>query len=224
MPFPLAHPAAVLPLRRYCPRFFNFPALIVGSLSPDAGYCFGRLNIEEFSHSFIGGFGFGLPAGIVMLGLFYGLRSLVVGILPNRQRQILLPLCRRPFGSPFVAVVSLLVGIWTHLLLDSFTHKHGWLVEHLPILQAPIVSVDNRTLRLCNVIWYVCSFVAVAWLYFVYEHWTETIDMTAHRSSIWARIRNAFLVGILVLPIAMIHTLINGLLGICLSAISLLSG
>jgi hypothetical protein len=44
MPFPLAHPAAVLPLRRYCPKYLSFPVLIVGSLVPDVGYCLGRLN------------------------------------------------------------------------------------------------------------------------------------------------------------------------------------
>ena len=40
MPFPLAHPAAVLPFRRYCSRWLNFPALVIGSLVPDLGYLF----------------------------------------------------------------------------------------------------------------------------------------------------------------------------------------
>src|SRR6266404_5342332 len=61
MAFPLAHPAAVLPLRRYCPRGFNFAALVVGSLSPDAGYLFGQRNVDEFSHRVVGSFGFCLP-------------------------------------------------------------------------------------------------------------------------------------------------------------------
>jgi hypothetical protein len=38
MPFPLAHPVAVLPFRRYCPRFFSLPALVAGSLVPDYGH------------------------------------------------------------------------------------------------------------------------------------------------------------------------------------------
>jgi len=59
MPFPVAHPAAVLPLRRYCPRYLSFPALVVGSLSPDLGYLFGHLHADWFSHRFwAGSFGF----------------------------------------------------------------------------------------------------------------------------------------------------------------------
>jgi hypothetical protein len=49
MPYPLAHPAAVLPLRRLCPRRLSFPALVVGSLCPDVGY---PLGVSRFSHSF----------------------------------------------------------------------------------------------------------------------------------------------------------------------------
>jgi hypothetical protein len=59
MPFPVAHLAAVLPLRRYCPRYLSFPALVVGSLSPDLGYLFGHLHTDWFSHRFwAGSFGF----------------------------------------------------------------------------------------------------------------------------------------------------------------------
>src|SRR5437762_2617545 len=58
MPFPLAHPAAVLPLRRYCPRFLSFPALVIGSIAPDFGYCFGDLNVEDLSHRSPGSPGF----------------------------------------------------------------------------------------------------------------------------------------------------------------------
>ena len=70
MPFTLAHPAAVLPLRRFCPRFLNFPALVVGSVGPDAGYAFGWLGADQVSHRFLGSFVFCLPVGLVLVGLF----------------------------------------------------------------------------------------------------------------------------------------------------------
>jgi Domain of unknown function (DUF4184) len=38
MPWTLAHPAAVLPLRPLCPHRLSFGALVVGSVSPDIGY------------------------------------------------------------------------------------------------------------------------------------------------------------------------------------------
>jgi hypothetical protein len=37
MPWTFAHAAAVLPLRRCCPRRLHFPALVIGSLTPDFG-------------------------------------------------------------------------------------------------------------------------------------------------------------------------------------------
>src|ERR1039458_6493774 len=80
MAFPLAHPAAVLPLRRYCPIWLSFPALVIGSLSPDAGYCLGDLGGLDwgtFSHGLLGSVAFCLPVGIVMLALFYGLRAVL---------------------------------------------------------------------------------------------------------------------------------------------------
>jgi len=98
MPFTLAHPAAVLPFRRFCPRHFNFPALVIGSITPDIGYLFGRWNVDEFSHSLPGSLGFGLPVGIVLMILFYSLRLPVIGILPKRQRQIFSPCASAPLA------------------------------------------------------------------------------------------------------------------------------
>src|ERR1035438_3630138 len=105
MPFPLAHPAAVLPLRRYCPRWLSFPALVIGSLAPDAGYCLGELGGRDwgvFTHGVLGSVVFCLPLGMVLLALFYALRSPVVRMLPTPYQQALLPLCRRSSGSSWV--------------------------------------------------------------------------------------------------------------------------
>jgi hypothetical protein len=174
MPFPLAHPAAILPLRRYCPRHLSFPALIIGSLSPDVGYCFGNLNAGNFSHRFLAGsFGFCLPVGLVLVLVFYIARWPVVGILPSSYRRAFLPLCQRPAGSPFLIVISLLIGAWTHLFLDSFTHPDGWLVEHLPVLQAPVLPVGQHRLMVCEVLYAGCTFAGVAWLAFCYLRWLE---------------------------------------------------
>ena len=219
MPFTLAHPAAVLPFRRFCPRHFNFPALVIGSITPDIGYLFGRWNVDEFSHSLPGSLGFGLPVGIVLMILFYSLRLPVIGILPKRQRQIFFPLCQRPVGSLPAAVISLLFGIWTHLLLDSFTHKHGWLVEHLPVLQANVFSLEDKTLRIYNLLWYVCSLLGIAWLCFAYERWRELPVEAGRRSPAGAKLLNALLVALFILPVSAIHVLLPGWPGLVLTAI-----
>jgi hypothetical protein len=171
MPFPLAHPAAVLPLRRYCPRYFSFPALVIGSLSPDVGYFF---NAGNFSHRFLAGsFAFSLPVGLVLVLVFYCGRLPVVGILPASYRRVLLPLCQQPAGNPFLIAISLLIGAWTHLLLDSITHPDGWLVKYLPVLLTPVLSVGQHRFMVCEILYAGCTFAGVAWLAFCYLRWLE---------------------------------------------------
>ncbi|HEX4644227.1 MAG TPA: DUF4184 family protein, partial [Verrucomicrobiae bacterium] len=169
MPFTLAHPAAVLPLRRYCPRFLNFPALIVGSLVPDLGYGPYRWNLADFSHSFAGSFGFSLPVGLAVLWLSNRLCRPMVERLPERHRRPFLLLCRQPRGPAWMMIVSILIGAWTHSLWDLFTHPHGWVFEHVSMLQAPVVSVGVRTLRVCHVVGSVCTFAGIVFLSAAFE-------------------------------------------------------
>jgi len=92
MPFPVAHPAVVSPLRRYCPRYLNFPALVVGSLSSDFGYVFGYGHVGWFSHRFwAGSIGFCLPAGLLVVWVFYLVRCPAVQLLPARYRELFRP-------------------------------------------------------------------------------------------------------------------------------------
>ncbi len=175
MPYPLAHPAAVLPLRRFCPRYLSFPALIVGSLSPDAGYLFAHARLGTFSHRLLaGGFGFCLPMGLLILWVLFLVRSPLVRILPSRYQPAFWPLCLRPVGSPFVIVVSLLIGAWTHIFLDSITHGNGWLVEHLPVLHSTVSLLGKHEFRVYEVLYAACTFAGVVWLALAYLHWLET--------------------------------------------------
>jgi hypothetical protein len=220
MPFPLAHPAAVLPLRRYCPRWLCFPALVIGSVCPDAGYAFGKLNVDGLSHKFLGSFAFCLPVGFVLLVLFYWLRLPAVRALPMSYQQALLPICQQPRGSFLAIILSLLVGAWTHLLWDSFTHKDGWLVEHLPVLQWPVTVYAGRRARVCHVLWYACSFAGVVWLFVVFEKWKRAHVGGGAGSSGIRVLRDAVLVALLVVPIELVHHLIVRVsLAVCLVAV-----
>ena len=173
MPFPLAHPAAVLPLRRYCPRWFSFPALIVGSLVPDLGYCFGHHHhFGIYSHRLVGSFGFCLPAGLLMLLLLYLLRMPAVLLLPARHRQFFLPLCLHPPGSLWIMVISLLIGVWTHIFLDSLTHGNGWLAERWPILHERMMA-GRIHFRLDHTLYEACTFLGVAYVAWSYLAWLE---------------------------------------------------
>jgi hypothetical protein len=219
MPFTLAHPAAVLPFRRFCPRFFSFPALVAGSISPDVGYCFVAWQLDDFSHSLKGSIEFCLPVGVVLLGIYYGLRLPVVEMLPERHRKFFLPFCRQPISSPWIVICSLLIGIWIHLLLDSFTHKHGWLTENLPLLQTPIFSIGRYTFKVFNLLWYACSFAGIVWLWLAWEQWRNdlagAVPQITSRGKLWGK---AILAGALLVPIELTHHLLPGLVGLVLVA------
>ena len=219
MPFPLAHPAAVLPLRRYCPRWLCFPALVIGSLTPDAGYLFGELRVGGISHSFRSSLAFCLPVGVVLILLFYWLRTPLVKLLPASYRQALLPLCQRPPGPWWTIVISLAIGIWTHVLWDSFTHNNGWFVQRSGLLQSVVIHAAGRTARVCHLLWYGCSFLGVVWLFLVFEKWKQVHVGRGTGVAGKVLMRDAVLVAVLVLPIQLAHHLVQqNMLGLCLVA------
>ena len=204
MPHPLAHPAAVFPLKRFCPRWLSFPALVIGSLSPDAGYFFGGHRVQEFSHELVGSVGFCLPMGLLMLGAFYGLRSGVVGFLPGPWRRVWSPSCQRPAGSWWTLVVSLLVGIWMHQFLDSVTHKDGWMAEHVAFLETPIVEWPLR-LRGCHCIWYVLSFAGIIWMGMIYQQWLAGLTVSSKATTERTRLLYAVLLAALLMLVSVAY-------------------
>lgn len=213
MPFTLAHPAAVLPFRRFDSRLFNFPALVAGSVSPDFGYCLRRLELDKFSHSFLGSFAFCLPVGLGLLALFHALSRLLHG----PESRVLSP--PSPHNSPvvrsLVVLLSILIGSWTHLVWDSFTNNSGWAVEHIAALQIQLLSVAGHQARVCHALWYASSFLGAMWVCLAYANSAhDSPDRQLRAQSV----RVAVLAGILVLPIGAVHHLFAGLVGASLVA------
>jgi len=218
MPFPLAHPAAVLPLKRWT-KSLNFPALVIGSLVPDAAYLLRNEDISGLSHQVLGSLEFGLPVGILMLAAFYVLRRPAVGLIPNPRRQLFLSLCDRPIGPLWLAAASLMIGIGTHVFWDSFTHDDGWIAVHLSILQAPLFNFAGRTARVCRVLWYASTFVGVGWLYMAFEDWRCSHEPGVGRVRSRSLIRYAVLLAIFVVPVSLLRHLVRGSLGLILTAV-----
>jgi hypothetical protein len=199
----------------------SLPALVVGSISPDLGYFFGTRKVDEFSHRLLGSIGFCLPVGLMLLAVFYRFRASVVGKLPQRYQRALQPLSTTPPGSIIVNVFSLWVGCCTHLVWDSFTHRNGWGVTHIPALHAPIALVAGRTVRVCHVLWYLCSFVGIILVFLSYMRAQRIRTGTVSRSSDRADVVFAALVALLLLPIELVHHLL-GPSGLVLAGISTL--
>jgi hypothetical protein len=145
MPFTLAHPAAVLPLRGF--RFLRMAPLVIGSMTPDVpGYLpltadgrTMRLGLE--THSFLGSYSVDLGLGAALLAAAVLLREPLTVLLSARARWLCLE-ALEPFRHRarewLLAPIAIVVGVWTHLLWDSFTHPAGWAVRRIPALSEPV--------------------------------------------------------------------------------------
>ena len=153
-----------------------------------------------------------------MVGTLYYLRRPVVGLLPARFQKALLPACQQPLGGPVVLILSLLIGVWSHLFWDSFTHNDGWFVEHWALLQSPVIVVGHRTARVCHLLWYGFSFAGIVWLFLAFERWKETAGGGVLSGSGRTKLQDAILMAIVVLPVEAIHHLVHGRMGLYLAA------
>jgi hypothetical protein len=154
MPYPFAHPAAVLPLVRPLGRFAVPSALAIGSMAPDFWYFLPLLERGD-SHSLAGLAWFCLPAGLILYTLFHRfLKQPLIALLSPRLGAF------TPAGAPDVplhaVMVSLLAGALTHLAWDALTHsydhglqRHNWL-QHASTALGTVVLVwwSWRKLRL----------------------------------------------------------------------------
>ena len=175
MPCTLVHPLAVLPLRRLCPATLNFAALVIGSMSPDFGYYINQFSVTGFAHTMLGTLTVCLPSGIVVLVIFYLVRQPLCFILPQPHRSALLPLASiRPLLSPrwcMVAVISLLLGSWTHTIWDSFTHAGAWSVERISILRESLFRVHGTVFPASYILQQFSTFGGGAALAITYIMW-----------------------------------------------------
>ena len=165
MPFTLAHPAAVLPLRRA--RLLRTVPLIIGAMAPDVPYYLPwriAKYIPPATHTALGTLTLDLPIGLMLLFFVWLLRApLAAPLGPGAQAKCFAALehfGRRP-SNWALAPLSLLIGIWTHLAWDSFTHPDGWMVSRISALSAP-VSLFSYTGELCHVLQYASSVFGLA--------------------------------------------------------------
>ena len=165
MPFTFAHPAAVLPLRR---RFKWFPTvpLIVGSVTPDLPYFVpGRINrVMLDTHTVWSSFTVDIPIGMAVLLFGFLFRRPLVALLSPRARALCLQAVEHFKNQPLhwlFAPVGVLIGTWTHLLWDSFTHDNGWMVKRFVVLSSPI-TLGDYTGSLCHILQYVSSVAGLA--------------------------------------------------------------
>jgi len=174
MPFTPAHVAAVIPLRKR--EALVWSALVVGSIAPDFEYFLDLAPGHRMGHSFPGVFTFTLPAALFVLWLFHAvMKRPMVELMPAPLEMRLLPRLRTfHFGGTkqFLQILlSLMIGIATHLLWDSFTHPGTWVTGNIAwfdvTVHAPWLGITARysVLQYASSIFglVVMGYVCLAW-------------------------------------------------------------
>ena len=140
MPFTFAHPAIILPFMSFPKRWFSLTGLVVGSMTPDFEY-FIRMNIQSiYSHTFWGIFYFDLPLGILIAFVFHSIvRDSLYHNLPLSLKSRFSKFSNFDFNRYFkknwiVVLISVIIGAFSHILWDSFTHETGYFVNKFPYL------------------------------------------------------------------------------------------
>ncbi|RYE24491.1 MAG: DUF4184 family protein [Sphingobacteriales bacterium] len=180
MPFTFAHPAIILPLTRT--KYTSASALIIGSLTPDFE-CFIRMKAKSFySHTSAGILYFDLPIAIVV---FLSWNLLIKKtIIPNLPAALQKRISNTPYKSPYnwpIIVVSLIIGICSHILWDSFTHTDGYFVKNMPLLstQYHFIWTDKLYYWLRNV----SSLLGIAFIIYVVKK--QPSIFSTQNGSIW---------------------------------------
>lgn len=166
MPYPIAHPAAVLPLLGPMGRWAVPSALVIGSIVPDLWY-FVPVPAREVSHSAAGLVLFCLPVGLLLYVVFHLLlKQPLTALLPHSAAGRLAPFtAQRLPARPWLAVLlCLLVGSATHLAWDAFTHEEGAIVQAFPALQAQLFAIGAYPVRVFQLLQHASTLLGTAFV------------------------------------------------------------
>ena len=164
MPFTFSHPAIVLPLTLLPRKWFSLTGLVIGSITPDFEY-FLRMRIQSsYSHTIGGLFWFDLPLGLLLAFVFHNIvRNKFFENLPTILESRLSIFKKFDWNEYFkknwfVVIVSLLIGAFSHIFWDSFTHDQGYFVKIIPTLTKP-VDILGRQIPILKILQHSSSLI-----------------------------------------------------------------
>lgn len=135
MPFTFSHPALVLPVNYFLKKRTSVTALIAGSIVPDFEYFIRDFHRSHYSHTWAGLFYIDLPAGLFLCFLYHNLvRTPLYLHAPLFLKRRMVPFqsfhWNRWFRAEWPAVLAcILIGAFSHLVWDKFTHRSVPLVQ-----------------------------------------------------------------------------------------------
>ncbi|WP_352419195.1 DUF4184 family protein [Proteiniborus sp.] len=147
MAFTLAHPAAVINFTKKTRSFINNAAMILGTMAPDYEYFIYFKPIGVIGHSIKGFLLINLPLVILLYLIFYKvIKNDLISNLPRGINQHLYVLYNDEIKLTslkefIIFSYSSFIGMVTHVVWDSFTHKSGYVVNRIDVLSNNIFNI-----------------------------------------------------------------------------------
>ena len=145
MPFTLSHTVAGYPFYKLTSKKLPLIPLALGCMSPDFSYFLEDLFLNVGPcHSIRASFTKCLPVTLFILFLFKIYQSKVIAFIPSDQG-------RRFFQEEMNSIqvhkilpilLAILLGAWTHIFWDSWTHRNGFFVLELPVLNTSFFGME----------------------------------------------------------------------------------
>ncbi len=186
MPFTLAHPSILFPLLKKKSRL-SATALIIGSMVPDIEFIGQLEQSHNYAHHFPGIFLFNIPVGLLLCFIFQlYVKEGIIYHLPAflRERfEFALHINWLDYARKNILwlVISLLIGIFSHLLWDAFTHKNVFILNIIPSLGGNITAM-GRVMPIYHLLQIISSVIGLLILVWVVLRLTRTKTPTAFYS------------------------------------------
>jgi len=167
-------------------------------MSPDFHYFVTLGPGGKASHSVAGAFYLDLPLALIALCLFHWTLKLpLISLLPEWHQQRLVRFAV-PFrlGPPkrfLLIAISLLIGIFSHLLWDSFTHGRGWMVQHVAFLRSMPLQQVGIYRPVSNWLQHLSTIVGLVVLMTSYSRWSRSVapEQAAEKFKLSKRVKLA---------------------------------
>lgn len=134
MPFTLSHIVFALPFQKIFKRL-SITGLVIGSILPDIEYYLRMRMYGTWGNTLQGIILYEIPIGIIISFLFHTIvRNTIILHAPEfifkRWNYLLNFNWYNHFKRHYIIVIlSLFIGIFTHLFLDLFTHESGYILD-----------------------------------------------------------------------------------------------
>ena len=197
MPFTLSHIAAVLPVRKPLARRRMFAAAVVGSMVPDFGLFDPHHLSRVQTHSLMALLHFCLPMGLLVYWLLLLLvRPAMMAVMPDQPYVRLHQFDERvsllDWRQWLLASMGILLGAFTHIVWDGFTHENAAGVRMFPILDELGPDIAGHSVQIYTWLQFISSALGLIIVSVALLHWwlrlpkpAATPDRALHTAERW---------------------------------------